>query len=233
MDSGAPNIIDSLLIDLDNLQLGANFTEEMTFTGFHNICHMTMSFRVECSPGFCGPGCNTLQNNPQVVTCRADGTLTCTDNRLDPSPLIACNDCLYNLDINTDCSTCLQTNYDPTTNCISCLDTNFNPSDGCTSCLLELNDLQTNCTQCLPNRDPSTNCTQCLPDRDLSTNCIQCLPNKDPSNNCIQCLPGWDVTTDCTSCLLNRDPVTNCSLCLQPDRFTGSNCEPGECYTIL
>ncbi len=114
-----PNIIDTLLIDLDNLQLGADFTEEMTFTGFHNISHMTMSFRVECSPGFCGPGCITTPlNNPQVATCQADGTLTCTDNRFDPSPLVACSDYLYNLDITTNCSTCVQTNYDLATNCI-------------------------------------------------------------------------------------------------------------------
>ena len=52
--SGLPNIIDSLLINLDNLQLGADFTEEMTFTGYHSISHMTMSFRVACQTGFCG-----------------------------------------------------------------------------------------------------------------------------------------------------------------------------------
>ncbi|XP_064403395.1 uncharacterized protein LOC135348930 [Halichondria panicea] len=45
MDSGLPNIIDSLLIDLDNLQLGANFTEEMTFTGYHNISHINHEFQ--------------------------------------------------------------------------------------------------------------------------------------------------------------------------------------------
>ena len=149
MDSGLPNITDSLLIDLDTLQLGADFTEEMTFTGYHNISHMTMSFRVECSPGFCGPDCTTTPlNNPRVATCQTDGSLTCTNNRLDHSPLVACKDCLYNLDNTTNCSTCLDDNYDPTTNC--------------TSCLLEFYDLQTNCTQCLPNRNLSTNCTTCL-----------------------------------------------------------------------
>ncbi|XP_064403470.1 uncharacterized protein LOC135348970 isoform X2 [Halichondria panicea] len=211
LDSGLPNIIDSLLIDLDNLQLGADFTEEMTFTGYHNISHMTMSFRVECSPGFCGPDCSTTpQNNPQVATCRTDGTLRCTDNRLDP--VSNCTACLLGYNINQNCSTCISVNYNPDTNCScsmgtrydrlnnceSCVDTNFNPSDGCSACLLEFYNPQTNCTQCLPNRDLSTNCTQCL--------------------------PGWDITSDCTSCLPNRDPVTNCSLCLQPDRFTDTDC---------
>ncbi len=177
----------------------------MTFTGFHNISYMTMSFKVECSPGFCGPDCSaTPQNNPRVETCQANGTLTCTDNRLDSSPLVACNDCvqtnydpttnctacLSGYDIDQSCSTCINTNYDPdtkcsaciigtrydpSTNCSSCLDTTFNPLNGCKTCLLEFYDLQKNCTQCLPNRDPSTNCTQCLPNRDPSTNCTTCL----------------------------------------------------------
>ncbi|XP_064403834.1 variant-specific surface protein VSP4A1-like [Halichondria panicea] len=251
VDSMLPNIIDSLLIDLDNLQLGADFTEEMTFTGYHNISHMTMSFRVECSPGFCGSDCTTTpQNNPRVATCRADGTLTCTDNRLDPSPLVACNDCLYNLDITTGCSTCLDakydpdtncqacflnydvktscsscvnTRYDPTDNCASCLDSTFNPFDECTTCLLKFYNLQKNCTQCLPNRDPSTNCTQCLPNRDPSTNCTQCLPIRDPSTYCTQCLPNRDPSTNCTQCLPNRDSSTNCTQCL-PNRDPSTIC---------
>ncbi|XP_064403225.1 uncharacterized protein LOC135348804 isoform X1 [Halichondria panicea] len=235
IDTGLPNVIDSLLINLDNLQLGADFTEEMTFTGFHNISHMTMSFRVECSPGFCGPDCTTTpQKNPQVATCQADGTLTCTDNRLDPSPLVACSDCLYNLDITTGCSTCVQTNYDPTTNCTACLkfyDTltnctqclpNRDPSTDCTQCLPN-RDPSTNCTQCLPNRDPSTDCTQCLLNRDPSTNCTQCLPNRDPSTNCTQCLPNRDPSTDCTQCLPNRDSSTDCTQCL-PNRDPSTNC---------
>ncbi|XP_064403235.1 multiple epidermal growth factor-like domains protein 10 isoform X2 [Halichondria panicea] len=240
IDSGLPNIIDSLLIDLDNLQLGADFTEEMTFTGFHNISHMTMSFRVECSPGFCGPDCSTPQNNLRVATCQADGTATCTDNRLDPSPLVACNDCLYNLDITTGCSTCVQTNYDPATNCTACLpgydidkscstciNTNYDPDTNCSTCIIGTRyDPLTNCASCVDvNFNPSDGCTSCLLEfYDLQTNCTQCLPNRDPSTNCIQCLPGWDITSDCTSCLPNRDPVTNCSLCLQPDRFTDTDC---------
>ncbi len=271
----------------DTLQLGADFTEEMTFTGYHNISHMTMSFRVECSPGFCGPDCTTTpQNNPRVATCQADGTLTCTDNRLDPSPLVVCSNCLYNLDITTGCSICVQTNYDPATNCVTCLDTNFNSSNGCTSCLVEFYDLQTNCTQCLPNRDPSTYCTRCLPGWDIISDCTSCLPNRDLVTNCSLCLqpdrftdtdcsvcalPGGDPATlcqtclatnfnpntDCSECIGNRDIGSSCSTCLlgyDSNRdctvclsgrnistrcttclsgFTGSNCEPGECYTIF
>ncbi|XP_064403217.1 uncharacterized protein LOC135348800 isoform X2 [Halichondria panicea] len=245
LDSMLTNVIDSLLIDLDNLQLGANFTEEMTFTGLHNVSHMTMSFRVECSPGFCGSDCfTTPQNNPRVATCQADGTLTCTDNRLDSSPLVACNDCPYNLDITTGCSTCVQTNYDPTTNCtaclpgydigqscLTCINTNFDPDANCSTCIIG-----TNCASCLDTHfngcttcllefyDLQTNCTQCLPNRDPSTNCTQCLPNRDPSTNCTQCLPNRDPSsTNCTQCLPNRDPSTNCTQCL-PNRDPSTNC---------
>ncbi len=180
MDSELPNIIDSLLIDLDNLQLGADFTEEMTFTGFHNISHMTMSFRVECSPGFCGSDCTTTpQNNPRLATCQTDGTLTCTDNRFDPSPLVACNDCLYNLD--------MEANYDPITNCTQCL-----PGW----------DITSDCTSCIPNRDPVTNCSLCLqPDRFTDTDCSTCVPGWDSSYDCSVCLTGRNISTDCTTCI--------------------------------
>ncbi|XP_064403231.1 uncharacterized protein LOC135348807 [Halichondria panicea] len=249
VDSRLPNIIDSLLIDLDNLQLGADFTEEMTFTGFHNISHMTMSFRVECSPGFCGSDCITTPlNNPRVVTCQANGTLTCTDNQLDPSPLVACNDCLYNLDITTGCSTCVQTNYDPATNCIACLsgydidqscstciNTNYDPDINCSTCIIGTRyDPLTNCASCvdinfnpfdgctsclLEFYDLQANCTQCLP----STNCIQCLPNRDPSTNCTQCLPNRDPSTNCIQCLPGWDITSDCTSCL-PNRDPVTNC---------
>ncbi|XP_064403302.1 uncharacterized protein LOC135348866 isoform X2 [Halichondria panicea] len=115
VDSRLPNIIDSLLVNLDNLQLGADFTKEMTFTGYHDVSHMTMSFRVECSPGFCGSNCTT--NDPQMATCQTDGTLTCYDN----------------FDLNTSCTECV-VNYDLTTNCTSCL-FGRNISTRCTTCL--------------------------------------------------------------------------------------------------
>ncbi len=104
----------------------------MTFTGYHDVSHMTMSFRVECSPGFCGSNCTT--NDPQMATCQTDGTLTCYDNF-----------------------------------------------------------------------DPNTSCTECV--------------------------VNYDLTTNCTSCLFGRNISTRCTTCLFG--FTGSNCEPGECYTIL
>ena len=104
IDSGLPNVIDSLLIDLDNLQLGADFTEEMTFTGFHDVSHMTMSFRVECSPGFCGHDCTAHQNNPRVVTCQANGTISCVH---EWDPLQNCSECLNGRDPMTNCTTCL------------------------------------------------------------------------------------------------------------------------------
>ncbi len=144
MDSGLPNIIDSLLIDLDNLQLGADFTEEMMFTGFHKISHMTMSFRVECSPGFCGPDCSTTNiTNPRVAECQTDGTLTCHNN-FDP---------------NTSCTEC-ESNYDLTTTCSSCL-IGRNISTRCTTCLPGY-DSSRDCAMCLSGRNISTRCTTCL-----------------------------------------------------------------------
>ena len=129
MDSGLPFIIDSLLINLDNLQFGADFTEEMTFTGYHNISHMTMSFRVACQTGFCGTHCTiTPQNNPKVSNCYSNGSLTCTNKRFDPSS--GCTQCLPNRDPSTNCSTCLpgwDRDYD--------------------------------CSVCLPRRNITTNCT--------------------------------------------------------------------------
>ena len=120
MDSGLPNIIDSLLINLDNFQLGADFTEEMTFTGYHTISHMTMSFRVACGNGFCGRDCTeTRNNNARILSCNsADGDIVCRE-RYDP--LANCNGCLHNLNFSTDCSTCLEHNFDPDTNCTACL----------------------------------------------------------------------------------------------------------------
>ena len=241
VDSERSNIIDSLLVNLDNLRLGGDFTEEMMFTGFHNISTMTMSFRVECSPGFCGPDCLTTPiNNPLVAQCQTDGSATCVDSKRNSSANILCSNCLYNLNISTNCSTCLEDNYDPVTNCqsclpnydsttdcslctdrrydpntdcTSCLNTGYNPFDSCMSCLREFYDPQTNCTKCLPNRDPSFNCTQCLPGWNINSNCMNCMPNKDPQINCIQCLPGWDITSNCTQCVSG---------------FTGNNCEPSE-----
>ncbi len=104
MDSRLPNVIDSLLIDLDNLQLGADYTEEMTFTGFHDISHMTMSFRVECSPGFCGPNCTTLPDNIGVDECQANGTILCVHGW---DPLQNCSECLNGRNLTTNCTTCL------------------------------------------------------------------------------------------------------------------------------
>ncbi len=171
MDSGLPNIIDSMLINLDNLQLGADFTEEMTFTGFHNISHMTMSFRVECSPGFCGPDCTTTsQNNSLVATCQADGTITCTDNRIDPLPLVASNNCLYNLNTPKNGSTCILRFYDPATNFTHCL-----PGW----------DITTDCTSCLPGGDPARLCQTCLDH--FNPNATECVAL---NTKCSSCLPG-------------------------------------------
>ena len=233
MESGLPNIIDSLLINLDNLQLGVDFTEEMTFTGYHNISHMTMSFRVACQNGSCGRDCTqTRLNNPRILSCHTNGDIVCTDSRYDPSA--NCNGCLHNLDISTDCSTCLEPTFDPDTNCTACLPgydidtdcstclTNYDPVTNCTTCLDSCFDPNNNCTSCLlEGHDPLTNCTQCLPNRDLSTNCTQCSPGWDISS------PGFDISRDCSDCLPGRNISTNCTTCLSD--YAGENCVQGEC----
>ena len=243
VDSRLSNIIDSLLINLDNLQLGTDFTEEMTFTGYHNISHMTMSFRVTCQNGFCGSDCiATRTSSPRILSCNStNGDIVC-NKTYDPSA--NCDRCLHNLDISTDCSTCLEPNFDPDTNCTACLPgyDSFDPDNDCTSCLLKGHDPLTNCTQCLPNRDLSINCTQCSPgwdissdcmtcltNRDTSTNCTQCLPNRDPSTDCSTCLFGFDINRDCSVCLPGRDISTNCTTCLSG--YDGENCTPGELFT--
>ncbi len=106
MDSQLPNIIDSLLVNLDNLQLGDDFTEEMMFTGFHNISTMTMSFRVQCSPDFCGPNCNrSLDDLPgRVDKCNPDGSLVCVEGWDEQQN---CLKCLSGRNQSTNCSTCL------------------------------------------------------------------------------------------------------------------------------
>ena len=222
MDSELPNIIDSLLINLDNLQLGADFTEEMTFTGYHNISHMTMSFRVACQNGFCGRDCTlTRFNNLRILSCQTNGDIVCTDSRYDPSA--GCNRCLHNLDLSTDCSTCLEPTFDPDTNCTACLP-GYDIDTDCLTCLTNY-DPSTSCTTCLDSRfDPNNNCTSCLLEgHDPLTNCTQCLPNIDLSTNCTQCSPGWDISSDCMSCLPGLNISTHCTTSL-----SGERCRPGE-----
>ena len=205
VDSRLHNIIDSLLINLDNLQLGADFTEEMTFTGYHNISHMTMSFRVTCQNGSCGRDCIvTRTSNPRILSCNStDGDIVC-NKRYDPSA--SCNGCLYNLNFSTDCSVCLKPNFDP----------------------------DTSCTACLPGYDRNTNCSACLnTNYDPSANCTTCLDSLFyPDNDCTSCLlEGHDRLTNCTQCLPNRDTSTNCTTCLFG--YIGENCTPGELFTIV
>ena len=186
MDSGLPNIIDSLLINLDNLQLGADFTEEMTFTGYHNISHMTMSFRVECAPGYCGPDCTTTpKNNQYVLQCRSNGEVVCSGNW---SPNTECSGCLHNYNFSTNCTQCLG-NHDPSMDCSTCL-TGWNITSDCMTCLTG-RDLKTNCTQCLPNHDPSTDCSTCLLGWDSTVRCSTCLSNREISTNCTACRFGY------------------------------------------
>ena len=153
INNGLPNIIDSFLINLDTLQLGADFTEEMTFTGYHNISQMSMNFKVECASNYYGPDCTTLcEDNPGVFTCNNIGEIACVNVGGDPSN--DCTICLPLYNISTNCTTCNQPGYDPA---------------------------DANCTQCVPNRDPVMNCTSCLPGYG-GENCISgtCLASSRP-----------------------------------------------------
>ena len=222
VESGPLDIIDSLLINLDNLQLGADFTEEMTFTGYHSISHMTMSFRVACQTGFCGRDCTmTRLNNPRILSCHTNSDIVCTDSRYDPST--DCNRCLHNLDLSTGCSTCLEHTFDPDTNCTACLP-GYDIDTDCSTCLTNY-DPVTNCTTCLDSRfEPENNCTTCLLEgHDPLTNCPQCL---HPGTNCSTCLFGFDISRDCSDCLPGRNISTNCTKCLSG--YAGMNCVPGE-----
>ena len=217
-ETALPNIIDSFLIDLDDLQLGADFTEEITYTGYHNISQMRMSFKVECAPDYCGPNCIISTDDRRVLNC-ATGVATCINNKLDPS--LFCAVCIDNrLNISTDCLICLNTAYDPVTNCSTCLNTAYDPVTNCSTCLN-------------PNFIGSTDCTTCLKDGySPATNCSQCLTNRDLSTNCTSCLPGWDLDSGCTSCSLPRsDPNSNCTTCLSG--YTGEDCLAGTCTVYI
>ena len=215
VETGLPNIIDSLLVDLDDLQLGADFTEERTYSGYHNISHMTMSFRVECDTGFCGDDCTvTTTNNPRIQSCQPNGDIVCIDGRYDPSK--DCNSCLHNLDFTRDCSTCLQPNFDPDSNCTTCL-----PGY----------DTGLNCSQCLPNRELSSNCTMCWQGWDIESDCLSCLlPRRDSQTNCTVCIqPERYSDADCNVCVLpGGDPETQCQTCLDNRGDPDANCTIGE-----
>ena len=151
------------------------------FTGYHNISHMTMSFRVACKTGFCGRDCTTTpDNNPRIQSCLPNGDIVCTDRRFDPA--VSCRDCLYNLDISTNCSTCLEPGFDPNTNCTARFSTKC-----------------ANCTQCLPNCDSSIDCSSCLLDFDIKKECSVCLPGQNISTNYSTCLSG----ENCRPCEFN------------------------------
>ena len=182
IETALPNIIDSFLINLDTLQLGADFIKENTYTGYHNISQMRMSFKLECGPNYSGPDC-TVFSMDGVET---NANITCVD---DPSS--NCTVCLQDSNSSANCSTCLNPAYDPATNCSTCVYPNFNVSTDCTTCLKDGYSPTTNCSLCSTNRDLSTNCTVCLLGWDIDTNCTQCLHNRNLSMNCITCQTGY------------------------------------------
>ena len=214
VETKLPNIIDSFLINLDTLQLGADFTEEMTYTGYHNISQMRMSFKVECALNYCGPDCTVSSlTNPSISNCESNGEVICINDKLDPSLL--CGGCIDNkLDFSTDCLTCMDTAYDPAINCSTCLNPEYDIGTGCSTCVN-------------PNFNVSTDCTTCLKDGySPTTNCSLCLTNRDLSTNCTSCLSGWDLNSDCMNCSLpRRDPDNNCITCLPG--YTGEDCMAG------
>ena len=106
----APNetegIVDRFLINLDQLQLGTDLTEQKTYTGIYNISQLAMSFQVNCSENYYGSDCTTFCEAVEgVYNCDGNGSIVCVEENRDPS---------------TRCTQCL-TGRNPTTNCTSCL----------------------------------------------------------------------------------------------------------------
>jgi hypothetical protein len=103
------------------LELGAAFTERITYTGIYNISGQgfDMSFRVQCSGNYYGPNCATFYEPMEgLYACDSEGNRICVQRGRDP--VTNCTTCLPELDPETDCTTCLSTFYDPSTNCTEC-----------------------------------------------------------------------------------------------------------------
>ena len=211
-------VIDRFRIDLDQLQLGADFTGRTRYT--NSIFNtpddsIDLSFRVQCSENYYGPNCTTFCEPVEgVYTCDNEGRIVCVGSRNLATNCTTCR--ISELDLSTECTQCLFSGHDPTSDCADCLPGRDPSSD---------------CTICLPGRDLSTNCANCLPGRDPSTNCNDCLPGRDPAANCTECFDGRDLLSDC-QCFIGRNELTNCTTCIAGYSMVGGDCLEGR-YALL
>ena len=107
-------IINHFPIDLE-LELGAAFTERITYTGIYTVSDLgfDMSFKVQCSETYSGPNCATCLTGRDMST-------NCTTCLPGYDPHTNCAQCLTGRDKSTNCTMCLP-GYDPSINCTQCL----------------------------------------------------------------------------------------------------------------
>ena len=178
----APNetegIIDRFLINLDQLQLGADLTEQKNYTGIYNISQLAVSFQVECSENYYGSDCTTFCEAVEgVYNCDGNGSIVCVEeNRNSSTMCINCSEKYYGPDCTTFCEAvegvytcgsdgkivCVKENRNPTMFCINCSEKYYG-SDCTTFC--EAVEGVYNCDSngkivCVnANLDPHRNCT--------------------------------------------------------------------------
>ena len=178
----APNetegIIDRFLINLDQLQLGADLTEQKNYTGIYNISQLAISFQVECSENYYGSDCTTFCEAVEgVYNCDGNGSIVCVEeNRNSSTMCINCSEKYYGPDCTTFCEAveemytcgsdgkivCVKENRNPTMFCINCSEKYY--GSNCTT-FCEAVEGVYNCDSngkivCVnANLDPHRNCT--------------------------------------------------------------------------
>ena len=181
-------IVDRFLINLDQLQLGADLTEQKIYTGIYNISQLAMSFQVNVSENYYGSNCTTFcEAKEGVYNCDSNGNIVCVENNRDSSTMcINCSEKYYGPDCTTFCEAveemytcssdgkivCVKENRNSLMFCINCSE-NYYGSDCTTSC--EAVEGVYNCDGngsivCVEeNRDPHKNCTMLGKNLEITT----------------------------------------------------------------
>ena len=218
----APNetegIIDRFLINLDQLQLGADLTEQTTYDGIHNISQLAISFQVQCSENYYGSDCTTFCEAVEgVYNCDSNGSIVCVEeNRNSSTSCIKCFESYYGSDCTTFCDA-----EEGVYNC---------DNDGDIVCVEDTRDPSTRCTQCLTGRNLSTNCTSCLPDY-IGDNCVMGTSNR-VNSTCMyinyNAIPSDPCLSDpCENGTCTPDDTTGEYECRCAMGFEGMDCELG------
>ena len=128
-------IVDRFVINLDQLQLGADLTEQKIYTGIYNISQLAMSFQVNVSENYYGLNCTTFcEAKVGVYNCDSNGNIVCVENNRDSSTMcINCTENHYGSDCTTSCEA-----VEGVYNCdgngkIVCVEENRNPHKNCTT----------------------------------------------------------------------------------------------------